>query len=503
MTQLLLTSVRRYPDSNQQPLELLIDSGRVEGWYSPGKAPRANVDEVIDLEGRWIAPTFVDSHLHLLYTEQHSKQVDLACLSVDEIDEKLSAKQSDVALIGHGWRDPIPEKMLPNPRRFLDQRFPEIPVLLWNADFHRVLVNSKLLDLLNKDSGHPGVLVEEEAEEAWNLVKSDPSDEVAGACHRLLGFGISAATTFDRGESIKAFLKSTPGDHGVIVRHGLAEEEFLESLEGGDIPPVGGLEDDFAVRWVKIFVDGTLGSRTAWMKKDFSDDPGNRGVCRRSGESLFHTAREAALRGWGLALHAIGDAAVHEAIHAIRVAQSVRPSHIKMSDRIEHLQLLDPEDIPLLIESGAYASLQPCHLFEDRQIIRSRWGDRADFAIPFRQLMSEGVPVITGTDAPIESLDPWADIYAAVHRKNRDGSGVAEGPRQRVTFEEAFLSKTAWAAVANQLPSGYGTLKPGSRADFQVLEKEPQLVANHAESGLVQVFTFGAWRLVGKGSLSL
>ena len=102
---------------------------------------------------------------------------------------------------------------------------------------------------------------------------------------------------------------------------------------------------------------------------------------------------------------------------------------------------------------------------------------------------------MTGTDAPIEDLDPWADLFAACERLDRHGNGEVEGPDQRVLFSEAFNSKTAGAAKANFLPEDYGTLNPGSRADFQVMENDPETVRNGSEAGLVEVFSHGQWRL--------
>lgn len=494
MTRLLLKSARRYPSSGAGLEDLLIESGKVVQWI-PSGSESPSVDQVVDLDGRWLLPGFVDSHLHLLYTEQHSRQISLAEKSLDRcISDLKTAVREEGALVGHGWRDPLPTEMLPTPAAFLNRHFPDKAVLLWNADFHRVLVSPCILAQLGKDPGHSGVLVEEEAEAAWNCVKESPTKEVPAACQRLLRHGITAATTFDRGESIRAFHANPPGKEGVYIRHGLAEEEFL-SMDPDEALPYGDREDDFAIRWVKIFADGTLGSRTAWLKSGYTDDPENLGIARRFGDSLLSTAEAAGSKGWGLAIHAIGDAAVCEAIRAIHCARMARTGRGDVFDRIEHLQLLDPGDVSSLIQSGAVASLQPCHLFEDRKIVRGRWGKRADYSIPFRFLLDQGVPVITGTDAPIEDLDPWADLYAACERVDRNGSGEAEGPAQRVRFSEAFHSKTAGAARANFLPEDYGTLNPGSRADFQVLDNDPESVRKGSQSGLVDVFSQGQWRL--------
>ena len=316
MSRLLLKSIRRYPHPNSELQDLLVDSGVVVGW-NPVDSELGKVDEVLELDGRWVIPGFVDSHLHLLYTEQHSRQVSMAGKSLSECLYDLKAGiQSNRALVGHGWRDPLPSEMNPDPASFLDQHFPGLEVLLWNADFHRVLVSRPLLQRLGKPSDHSGILVEEEAEAAWNLIKEPPASEVEGACQRLLRNGITAATTFDRGESIAAFHENSPGQYGVWIRHGLPEEEFL-AMEAEVAVPQGNRDDSFAVRWIKIFSDGTLGSRTAWLKSGYSDDPDNLGIARRSGDSLLETAEKAGRAGWGLAIHAIGDAAVRESIRAI------------------------------------------------------------------------------------------------------------------------------------------------------------------------------------------
>ena len=252
MTRLLLKSARRYPSSGTGLEDLLVDSGKVVQWIPSGSQSPV-VDHVVDLDGRWVLPGFVDSHLHLLYTEQHSRQVSLAGKSLDRcIGDLKDAICEESALVGHGWRDPLPNEMQPTPAAFLNHHFPDKAVLLWNADFHRVLVTPTILEKLGKDRGHPGVLVEEEAEAAWNCVKESPAREVPAACQRLLRHGITAATTFDRGESIRAFHANPPGKEGVFIRHGLPEEEFL-SMDPDDAVPFGDREDDFAISTPHFF----------------------------------------------------------------------------------------------------------------------------------------------------------------------------------------------------------------------------------------------------------
>lgn len=504
MSAWLLRGVRRYPGDSGERHDLRIDDGVISSWSDAGRGD-ATAATVIDLDGSWILPAFADSHLHLLYSIEHSRQHDLAGLSLEEIDGLL-ADASDgtdsISFVGHGWKDPLPGQMQPDPRRHLDGSSRDVPVFLWNADHHRALVSSAALRCAGIDpSGHPGIVVEEAAERVWSSLPRSARSDAAGAASWLLNQGITAATTFDRGDSIDILRQeNSAGQLGIRIRHGMPEELFLERTDSaGDCIPEGEPSSPFAVRWIKIFIDGTLGSRTAWMKSAYCDDPGNLGISRRSGELLDNTARLAADRGWALAIHAIGDAAVCEANRVIALIRSLRRE--ALPDRIEHFQCFDPSDLDSIRATGSIASMQPCHLYQDRQILTQRWGERAAHALALRTIDEAGIPLILGSDAPIESADPWRDIDAAVRRLPPDGQGDSFHPHECVSFDSAFRWKTAAAASANWLPAGWGTLAVGAEADLQLIgADDPRQVRDQEQAKLIDVFSLGRWRLGEMGA---
>ncbi len=500
----LLQGVKRFPGDPDTRYDLRIDDGVITRWCNAGSGDATGA-QVRDLDGLWVLPAFVDSHLHLLYSLEHARQLDLSQLPPESVRSLLASREQESVgerrVIGHGWKDPLSEQLLPDPRRFLDTVLPDWTVFLWNSDHHRALASSAALQAAGIDpSQHSGVVTEQDAELVWAAICQPPLEDAHAASQWLLQRGITAATTFDRGDSIDLLRRENSANQlGVRIRHGMPESQFLEVLDGGgSCLPEGKEDSSFAMPWIKIFLDGTLGSRTAWMKSEYDDDPGNLGVERRSAASLERTARLAAKHGWALAIHAIGDAAVAQANRWIQFTRDLRGTDLP--DRIEHFQCFDPDDLASIRRTGTIASMQPCHLFEDRQILRSRWGSRAAHALALKSIDDAGIPVVMGSDAPIESADPWLDIAAAVTRLDRNGEGVAFYPQQRVSFEKAFRWRTSSAAFANMLPSGWGTLDPGSVADLQVIGAEdPSRVRCLAEAQLIDVLSMGEWRLSHRG----
>jgi len=501
MNSWLLQGVRRYPGSPEDRFDLRIDDGVIVRWSAAGHGDRSGA-RILDLTDLWLLPAFVDSHQHLLYSMQHSRQMSLADREAADVVELLKSHggvgTSDLnSWIGHGWKDPLPQLLLPDPRRFLDECFPGTSVFLWNSDHHRALVSSRALREAGFESDrHDGIVTEEDAEKVWAAMERGEAGDAGQAARWLLEQGIAAVTTFDRGDSIAILQEeASRQDLGVRIRHGLPEEEFLGAIEADAFPlPVGDRQSPFAMRWIKIFIDGTLGSRTAWMKSDYRDEPGQLGCVRRSSVDLDETARLAAKGGWALAIHAIGDAAVKEANRVIGLTRSLRST--PLPDRIEHFQCFDPSDLAWIQETGTIASMQPCHLYQDRAILLERWGDRAANALALKSVDEAGIPLILGSDSPIESADPWLDIDAAVRRLPLDGAGEAFFSEQCVPFEKAFHWRSAGAAQGNWLPTGWGTLDEGTAADFQVIAaSDPASVRRIEEAGLLDVFSLGSWRL--------
>ena len=225
-----------------------------------------------------------------------------------------------------------------------------------------------------------------------------------------------------------------------------------------------GLGDDYLrLGYLKAFMDGTLGSQTAWML-DAS------GVVITSGEELVEIVRSAAAAGWPVAVHAIGDRANREALDAFETTRDLWQP-LGLRHRIEHAQCLDPADVGRFAELGVACSVQYSHAPSDRDLAERFWGERLDGTYAFRSLTESGAVVANGSDAPVEELDPLAGIAAGVRRTIDDRPGWR--PEESVTVEQALHATTvapAWLAGDERRR---GTLLPGRLADLVVLDRDP------------------------------
>jgi hypothetical protein len=228
---------------------------------------------------------------------------------------------------------------------------------------------------------------------------------------------------------------------------------------------------------VKIFSDGSLGSMTAEMLQDFECCPGNRGIPRIPQEELEQAILTAARAGIPSAIHAIGDAAnrrVLDAFQRAKEALSDMHTETRLRHRIEHAQLLHPDDIPRFAQLGVVASMQPVHATSDMHTADRLWGERTRYGYAWRSVLDSGALIAFGSDAPVETPNPFAGIHAAVTRQDRDGE-PPEGwyPQERLTVEEAVRAYTDGAARScPYLPNVTGTLVPGSAADFLILDRD-------------------------------
>jgi predicted amidohydrolase YtcJ len=214
--------------------------------------------------------------------------------------------------------------------------------------------------------------------------------------------------------------------------------------------------------YLKVFMDGTLGSQTAWMLD-------GSGVRITSGEELADIVRRGAEAGFPVAVHAIGDRANREALDAF---EQTRPLwHGKLRQRIEHAQLLAPEDLPRFAGLGVVCSVQFSHAPSDRDLADEFWAGKTDGAYAFRSLLESGAVVANGSDAPIEELDPLAGIRAGVRRTIDDRP--AWHPEQALTVEQAFRATSVTPAWLAGDERRRGTLLPGHYADLVVLDRDP------------------------------
>ncbi len=222
---------------------------------------------------------------------------------------------------------------------------------------------------------------------------------------------------------------------------------------------------------VKLFADGALGSRGAWLKTDYRDAPGNRGLRFHSDAELDGWIDTATANGFQVAVHAIGDAANAQALDAFAHVPAAKREKLRL--RVEHAQIVDPADLPRFAKLGIIASMQPTHATSDYAMAGARLGEaRLAGAYAWRTILASGARFAGGSDFPVESPNPFYGLYAAITRQDRDGN-PAGGWRaeQKLTPQEALAAFTTGSAYAAFAETRVGTLTPGKWADFLIVDR--------------------------------
>jgi predicted amidohydrolase YtcJ len=243
-----------------------------------------------------------------------------------------------------------------------------------------------------------------------------------------------------------------------------------------------GLRTGFGDEWlrigsVKVFMDGALGPRTAAMFQPYIGEPENKGNLNMDGEQLFEFARQAADVGLGMTVHAIGDRANHEVLNAYEQLRAYETEkglpHLR--HRIEHVQVLHPDDAPRLAKLDVIASMQPIHATSDMLMADKYWGERTSLAYALKTQLDAGAHMAFGSDAPVETPNPFRGIHAALTRRRADGSPGPAGwhPEQRLSLQQAIEGFTIGAAYAAYSENRQGRLAKGMLADLIVLKNDP------------------------------
>lgn len=471
--------------------------------------------ELIDLGGRTVLPGLIDAHIHLELYAQALERIDCETDSLDECLHQIELRASDTPpgtwILGHGW----------NQNRWgrygtldeLDAVAPRHPVFLTAKSLHAAWANSRALALanLNAESSDPpggsigrdangrlnGLLFEaavgQVGDQAPRPTAESLAASLAGAQRRLWGFGLTGVHDFDGARCLAALqLLRESGQLGLRVLKHLQLDSLRPAL---DLGLHSGFGDDWLrIGNLKLFADGALGPRTAAMIEDYDQDPGNRGQLLLDVEAIAETGTVARAGGIGLAIHAIGDLANHHALQAVsRLRASGPPPALPY--RIEHLQLLHPQDFQLAAEAGVIASMQPIHAPSDSQMAERHWGQRTAHAYAWRMFDSLRVPLAFGSDAPVESPNPFWGLHAAVVRPGPDGAPWH--PELAVDVETALRAYTRGPAIAAGMAQRQGKLSPGSLADLILLERDPLSSPAQALREMLPlgVMVGGQWRL--------
>ena len=484
-----------------QRLEVAVDGGRIVALVPPSDAGawRRSATEVDDVAGAHVYPGFTESHGHLTGYGASLEQVDLRdAASFAEVVERVrqaAAKFPPGTWVqGRGWdQNRWPEKAFPSSAA-LSAAVPEHPVVLRRVDGHAVLTNARGLALagitantkdppggriLRDAAGSPtGVLVDA-AEGLLDRVVPDPTAadierRVLLAGKHLVAFGITEFHDAGTSRTDLAVLRKLEAERRLPVR-------VYAMLDGGDDRLLEaefaagarvGRDGMLAVRAVKLYVDGALGSRGAWLSQPYSDEPTARGLEVTPEARLADVMRRAAKAGFQPCVHAIGDAAVTRALDLYE--RELGPSGRTLRPRIEHSQIVRPADVPRFATLGVIASVQPTHCTSDMPWAPARLGpERIAWAYRWRSLLAAGARLCLGSDVPVESPDPRLGLWAAVTRRTpQETPAQGWNPAEALTLAEAVAGYTSWAAYAAFEEDWRGTVAAGNAADLTVLDRE-------------------------------
>ncbi|MCS7283597.1 MAG: amidohydrolase [Anaerolineae bacterium] len=454
--------------------------------------------EVVDLEGRTVLPGLTDSHIHLSWFALSLQQVDLTgTASREEMLARVAARVAVTPMgewiLGRGWnQEEWPDRRFPTAAD-LDPVAPSHPVLLVAKSGHALVANTRAMEragitpatpdppggqIVRDESGRPtGLFLEEAMRLVQDAVPQPDGAALAQilppALEHLSRLGLTAVHNMGDLAVLEACQRLREDGAPLPLR--VVFYLPLEALEHARALRIrSGLGDGFLrVGGIKVFSDGALGPRTAAMLEPYLGEPENQGILTLEPEELQAVVRQVAESGLALAVHAIGDRANRLVLDAFAALPSEYRTRLR--HRIEHVQLLHPDDLGRLASLGVVASMQPIHAVQDAPMADRYWGPaRCATAYAWRSLLDAGTVLAFGSDCPVESPNPFLGIHAAVTRSRPDGYGGPEGwvPSQRITVEEAVRAYTWGGAYAAQLESRLGTLTPGKWADLIVLDQD-------------------------------
>ncbi len=440
-------------------VDVRVDAGVIAAIGHPGDLST----EAIDLEGRWVVPGLWDQHVHFSQWAMHRQRVDLSPATSAAQAVALAAAAPPPAagtvLVGVGFRDALwPDAPT---RELLDEAMGDIPAVLISGDLHSCWLNTAALIRFGVATSHSGLLREQECFTVVNALDDVPAalldDWVDRAGAAAAARGVVGIVDFEMAWSIADWRRRMAGGFAHLrVRAGVYPQ-FLDRAIAERLLTGSRLSPLLEVGPLKVITDGSLNTRTAYCHDPYPGLGDYRGDLTVAPEDLVTLLARATAAGFTPAVHAIGDAANSLALDAF--------DEVGCRGRIEHAQLVTSADVARFARLGITASVQPEHALDDRDVADVFWAGRTDRAFVLAELLSAGVALVFGSDAPVAPLDPWVAMAAAV---GRDRGREPWHPEQRISAGDALA-----ASVESRIAVG-------EPADVVVVDRDP-LASDAAE----------------------
>jgi len=444
----------------------------IGNWIGP-------VTRRLGLGGKTVTPGFIDAHVHLMdYGDQLLRQADLVgSASIDDMLGRLSdlaRRRTNGWIVAYGFdQDKMQERRFPT-RQDLDRVSADRPIIVWRICGHAVVVNSAAIALLNAEERAAGDeqsgLYLENA--AWAISQKIPplsDDEMEEAVLRAAKVALRSGITsvhamMENVSHMLAYMRLRRRNSLPLRVTAIAPYAAMDGLYGQ------GIGSNVGDEWLKfgalkLFADGSLGAQTALLSQPYADKPATCGIRFHTLEELKGKCAAAHAKGFQLAIHAIGDRAVRETIEAIEFALA-EENNAAYRHRIEHVSMIDAECIERMARRGIVGTLQPQFVTSDTWTPARIGEERIGLAYPFASMLRAGVNVALGSDCPVERLNAFACLAAAV--------GRAEwSPNEKLTAAEAIRAYCMGGAYAGFAERQVGSLQVGKLADFVVLAGDP------------------------------
>jgi predicted amidohydrolase YtcJ len=456
----------------------------------------------MDANGQTILPGLTDSHIHLEDYALNLQKIDCEVSSRQEcllrVSERAKRTPAGEWILGHGWnQNSWPEGY--GSASLLDGASPQNPVYLTHKSLHCGWANSTALKLAgitpssvdppggrigHLPNGEPDGILFESAMELLERVIPAPStgklvNAIKDAIQLLWQMGLTGVHDFDGPRCFTALQELRQQDElWFRVIKSIHLDDLPHAIEIGLRSGFG--DEMLRIGWLKLFTDGALGPHTAAMLSPYEDDPHNSGILTMDGEQIFAIGRQAYEHGISLAVHAIGDRSNREVLDGYAKLREYTNTHpvdftSPLRNRIEHVQVIHPADLPRFGMLDIIASMQPIHATSDMHMADQFWGNRSEYAYAWRSLTANQARLVFGSDAPVETPNPFKGLHAAVTRRRPDGSPSPAGwyPKERLSVEQAITAYTITPAFVSGLQAHQGSLKPGSLADFIIVNVNP------------------------------